>query len=41
LYLDLVAAAMEDMKNTAVVSTVVSMESTIKILPGSIKFELS
>jgi hypothetical protein len=43
LYLDLVGVvAMEDMKNTAVVvSAVVSMESTIKMLPGAIKFDFS
>jgi hypothetical protein len=42
LYLNLAgAAAMKDMKNTAVVSAVVSVESVIKMLPGSIKFDFS
>jgi TusA-related sulfurtransferase len=34
-------AAMKDMKNGAVVSAVADMESAIKILPGSIKFDFS
>jgi hypothetical protein len=43
LYLNLAgAAAMKDMKNTAaVVSAVAVMESAVKILPGSIKFDFS
>ncbi len=32
---------MKDMKNTVVVSAVVVMESAVKILPGSIKFDFS
>jgi hypothetical protein len=42
LYLNLAgAAAMKDMKNTAVVSAVVVMESAVKMLPGAIEFDFS